>query len=74
MGKNRAIQFKGAAAQVFMNAVDDGKGKAFMEAIEWIDTARADLLKGDRVDALDSLHMAEERVRQLLPQTPGDAT
>jgi hypothetical protein len=42
---------------------------AFRNALQWIDTARADLCRNDRVDAIDSLHMAIEALQALsLPQ------
>lgn len=35
------------------------------DAIEWIDRARQDLQRGDRVDAADALHMALREVQQM---------
>lgn len=37
------------------------------DALEWIDTAREDLQRGDRIDALDSLRMAIKEIRGSLP-------
>ena len=38
--------------------------KAAKKAIEWIDTARDDVLRGDRLDAIDSLSMAIKELQK----------
>lgn len=41
--------------------------KWFSDAIKWIDTAKKDLERGDRVDATDSLRMAANAIRRGMP-------
>ena len=41
-----------------------------VSAIEWLDAARADLLRADRVDALDSLKMARLAINESIDAHP----
>lgn len=41
--------------------------RAIQEAYRWLDIARADLARGDRADAMDSIRMAAKRIRSTYP-------
>lgn len=51
--------------------MNQGQDQA-MTAIECLQTAIEDLQRGDRIDALDSIRIAVNRIRTTLPNTDGD--
>ena len=67
----RLVDQAGADVPAWQKAISSAASKhkpatlKVAEVLEWIDTARDDIMRGDLLDAMDSLEMARTRIKAL---------